>query len=340
MTAVATDNTTEPTPWRSIAATTISALDRLRPHPQLPGAFFASRQGTWDALGRYGTAETWATTVVWWALRAAEFAPHPTPLVLAPEEATDNGLALLDRLWSEWGAGASEEELAEGLRGQRAEHDEQWAIDVSTGIAYALRVALATCPASHIILVEATEVMRTAAGLVGLGHDVEEAVVREIVLARCLDEERRKGPLLHLWRLIQAGRLDAEELLLGIRALQVFLAQDSAVDVVPDMQMVRLGPDGEPASTARLDEIDPTPTHDDDDMDWTAAVSYRLLVAERANDRAATDALLATVATIPQRLSLLEVLARWAREAVEQRDTEIRVTTADEAIHHRSPFGA
>ncbi|MGW4527880.1 hypothetical protein [Amycolatopsis sp. NPDC004378] len=336
---MATDDTAEQALWGTIAMTTIGALDRLTPHPQLPGAFFASRQGTWDALGRHGTAESWATTVVWWALRAAEFAPHPAPLVLAPEEATDNGMAVLDRLWNEWGAGASEVDLAEGLRAQRAEHDEPWAIDVSTGVAYALRVALATCPASHVILVEATDVMRTAAGLVGLGHDVEDSVVKEIVLARCLDEERRKGPLLHLWSLIQAGRLDANELLLGIRALQTFLAQDSAVTIAPDMQMVRLGPDGQPASTARLDEIDPTPTHDDDDMDWTAALGYRLLVAERADDRATTEALLATVTTIPQRLSMLEVLARWAREAVEQRDAEIRVTTAEEALHRRSPFG-
>lgn len=339
MTAVATDDTTEPSPWTGIAMTTISALDRLTPHPQLPGAFFASRQGTWDALGRYGTAESWAPTVVWWAVRAAEFAPRPAPLVLAPEEATDNGIAMLDRVWNEWGAGTSEEELAEGLRAQRGEHDEQWAIDVSAGIAYALRVALATCPASHVILVEATEVMRTAAGLVGLGHDVEQAVVKEIVLAHCLDEDRRKGPLLNVWSLIQAGRLDADELLLGMRALQTFLAQESAVTVAPDMQVVRLGPDGQQASTARLDEIDPTPTHDDDDMDWTAALGYRLLVAERAEDRAATDALLATVTTIPQRLSMLEVLARWAREAIEQRDAEIRVATADEALHPQSPFG-
>jgi hypothetical protein len=304
-------------PWLEIAAVTVNALDRLRPHPLIPGGFFADRQGAWEVCGRHGTPQSWAPMVVWWARRANEFAP-PEALALMPEEATDDGITLLRYLWSQFRAGVSDTELIAAVQAQRTERGEQWAINVSGGLVYALGVALATCPATGATLIEATSFVRTAGAEVGLQPDVQSAVIQTIVLAHALDRDRRQQPMLRVWNRIRAGQVEVDDLLTGIRALQWFLAQEYTIS--PNMAVAQMDSDGGPASLVRLADIDPTPTPDYGDQSWTAAVGYRLLVAQRANDRAATDALLATVATVPQRLGLLDTLAIWTREIIDRQE--------------------
>lgn len=305
---------------RTVTTATVAALDHCVADPQRPGSVTVDRDALWKTLRGETADHVWADAVAWWITRVIVYAP-PTGLEINAEVVSDDGawVSLLMDMIDRVRRGSPDTAIAETIAGLARSATPSTATDLAAGAAHRLCSALATCSATHRDLVQATHAMDWACRDTDVSPYLEAVLAQSITMAHSLDVERRKAPLLGLWQFCRETG-DENMLLDGLSSMGTLAATYPELSSSFDSQVVILGPDGLPVSMSTIEDIDPTPTHDDDDMLWTAAVASRLVSAARTEDAHAVADALKPVSTMPQRLSMIETMARLIRDRLADND--------------------
>jgi hypothetical protein len=304
---------------RIVTTATVAALNCCVANPLRSGSFTMDRDSLWNTLRDKTSDKVWADAVAWWISRVIVYAPT-SGLEIRAEAVSEDGtwVTVMMEIIQYLRGGILEDRIATAIR-ELASAKPSVAADLAAGAAHTLCVALATCTATHHDLVKATHAMDWACRNTTVSPYLETTLAQSITMAHSLDVDRRQAPLLGLWEECRATGSE-DTLLDGLASMGAVAATYPEFSLISHSPVMVLGPAGEPVSMSALKDIDPTPTHDDEDMMWVVAVAARLVTASRTGDARAVADVLAPVSTVPQRLSMIEMMARLIRDRLAEDD--------------------